>query len=110
MEKEYLLSNSAKSIELSDQRIAINKILEDIRSQARHVDSTLDQMSEAETKKISNRIDTIEKKMLRAEKKNQEVALLGLALNTGIMVLLVEYFSVFYKWFSCYCCVVWIGC
>ena len=75
LEKEYLLSNSTKSIELSDQRKAINKILEDIRSQAGQVDSTLDQMSEAETKKISNRIDTIEKKMLRAEKKNQEVAL-----------------------------------
>ncbi|WP_375579341.1 bacillithiol biosynthesis cysteine-adding enzyme BshC [Marivirga tractuosa] len=69
LKKEITKKISAQKLNLNDERQQLNTLLTAIRGYAGDVDPSLAQMTEAETEKISNAIDKIEKKMMAAEKR-----------------------------------------
>jgi len=69
--QEQVLSETTNTLNLEEQKGAIAKQLEKVQSLATAIDPTLRQMVEAESTKISNRLKTIEKKMVRAEKRQK---------------------------------------
>ncbi|WP_296620465.1 bacillithiol biosynthesis cysteine-adding enzyme BshC [Marivirga sp.] len=69
LKKQITKRISAQKLNLNDERQQLKSLLNEIRQYAGDVDPSLSQMTEAETEKISNAIDKIEKKMMAAEKR-----------------------------------------
>ena len=68
----YLREFSDNDLELSDERKSIDEIYNGIFSKASKVDETLESLIKAETQKIFNSLQKIEKKMLKAEKRHHD--------------------------------------
>ncbi|SOE22165.1 bacillithiol biosynthesis cysteine-adding enzyme BshC [Spirosomataceae bacterium TFI 002] len=66
----WVRNNSQKPIVLSDEKEKIASIFEDLKSLSTSIDVTLGSTSDAFETKTLNLIDSLEKKILRAEKKN----------------------------------------
>ncbi len=60
---------SGQKLQLTEEKHALNKILLEVRQYAGEIDFSLDEMTAAETQKVNNALDKIEKKMLAAEKR-----------------------------------------
>ncbi|WNB18179.1 bacillithiol biosynthesis cysteine-adding enzyme BshC [Marivirga arenosa] len=69
LKKQITKRITSVKLNLNDERQKLKHLLADIKQFAGDVDITLSQMTEAETEKISNSIDKIEKKMMAAEKR-----------------------------------------
>ena len=71
LEAELVTKSTEKDIQLNGQKDAILEWFDKIKAQAQAIDPTLSQHVEAQQTKTANRLDIIEKKFIRAEKKNQ---------------------------------------
>ncbi|UII28612.1 bacillithiol biosynthesis cysteine-adding enzyme BshC [Fulvivirga maritima] len=71
LEKEIVEKYSTHDIHLNGQKEAIMEYFDKIKAQATSIDPTLSQHVEAQQTKTKNRLEIIEKKFIRAEKKNQ---------------------------------------
>jgi len=74
IEKESLKKNITKKISgqklhLTEEKQALNQLLDEVKQYAGEIDFSLDEMTSAETQKMINGLDKIEKKMLSAEKR-----------------------------------------
>jgi bacillithiol biosynthesis cysteine-adding enzyme BshC len=69
LKKQVTKKITAQKLNLNEERKQLNAILENIKYFAGEVDMSLSQMTEAETEKVSNSLDKIEKKMMAAEKR-----------------------------------------
>jgi bacillithiol biosynthesis cysteine-adding enzyme BshC len=69
LKKQITKKISAQKLNLDEERQQLKSLLMEINQYAGDIDSSLSQMTEAETQKISNAVDKIEKKMMSAEKK-----------------------------------------
>lgn len=69
LKKQITKKITAQKLNLNDERQELNAILEKIKHFAGEVDMSLSQMTEAETEKVRNALDKIEKKMMAAEKR-----------------------------------------
>ncbi|ADR21913.1 putative cysteine ligase BshC [Marivirga tractuosa] len=69
LKKQVTKRITAQKLNLNEERQELNVILEKIKHFAGEVDGSLSQMTEAETEKVSNALDKIEKKMMAAEKR-----------------------------------------
>jgi uncharacterized protein YllA (UPF0747 family) len=74
IEKESLKKNITKKISgqklhLNEEKQALNQLLDEVKQYAGEIDFSLDEMTAAETQKMINGLDKIEKKMLSAEKR-----------------------------------------
>jgi bacillithiol biosynthesis cysteine-adding enzyme BshC len=75
-EKNYLFNhwvtrNSSHDLSLGEAMKTLSALAADIRDRSEKIDSTLGPMVSAETKRMQNVLEKIEKKMLRAEKRLQ---------------------------------------
>lgn len=75
-EKNYLFNhwtakNSAHDLSLGKEMKTMESLLVEIQQRCARIDPTLSPMAKAETKRMQNAIERIEKKMLRAEKRLQ---------------------------------------
>lgn len=69
LKKQITKKITAQKLNLSEERQQLKALLSEIEEYAGAIDSSLSQMTEAESEKISNSVDKIEKKMLAAEKR-----------------------------------------
>ena len=65
-------ANTANELSLEEELQRINSVFDQVLNQASEVDRTLEQMVAAERKRAQNSIRKVEKKILKAEKRNQE--------------------------------------
>ena len=71
--KEKVIANTTFKMDLDEQKVHLRKIYSEIKDQATQVDSTLEKLVLAELKKAEKSLEKIEYKILKAERKNQEV-------------------------------------
>jgi uncharacterized protein YllA (UPF0747 family) len=69
LKKQIAKKITALKLNLNDERQQLKLLLSEIQQSAGAIDKSLSQMTEAETEKIKNSIDKIEKKMMSAEKR-----------------------------------------
>lgn len=69
--KKLALKNANQEVELNGQKNDILSLFEQIKTQAAAIDPTLAPHVEAQQTKTANKLDTIQKKFIRAEKKKQ---------------------------------------
>lgn len=69
LKKQITKKITAQKLNLNDERQELNAILGKIKNAAEEVDLSLSEMTEAETEKVRNTLDKIEKKMMAAEKR-----------------------------------------
>lgn len=69
LKKQIAKKITAQKLNLNDERQQLKVLLAEIQESAGAIDKSLSQMTEAETEKIKNSIDKIEKKMMSAEKR-----------------------------------------
>jgi bacillithiol synthase len=67
----WILKNSNHNLTVGTERTTAQKIFEDLRKRAESIDKTLAPFVGAEGKRILNSLEKIERKMLRAEKRQQ---------------------------------------
>ncbi len=72
--KSYVRGNTDEELSLKDAKTAINSAFEKILSKATAIDATLKKTVLGEQKKQINAIENLENRLLKAEKRNQEVA------------------------------------
>lgn len=70
--KRKVTENTQNELALNKDMERVNAVFDDVMKQAAQIDSTLEQLVAAERKRAQNSIDKIEKKLLKAEKRNQE--------------------------------------
>lgn len=73
--KSFVHKHSHKDLQLEDLRQQMNFIFEQIKTRAVTVDITLKASAEAALTKMRHQLDTMEKKMMRAEKRNMAIQL-----------------------------------
>ncbi len=73
--EKYTRENSKLKLDLSDEKFAIENVYQNIKTATGNIDATLVPHTDALLKNALKRITHLEKKMLRAEKKKQEVAI-----------------------------------
>ena len=72
--KKYLAKRDATvSLEFGEQRRALQNIMDEMSQQAKAVDSTLEASARAEEQRMYNAMLNLEKKMLRAQKKQNTI-------------------------------------
>ena len=71
--KNYLLRTAKDKLSIDEEHNELEVILEKLKLKAKHVDTTLEYSTNAVLKKINYQLDVLRKKMLRAEKKKEEV-------------------------------------
>lgn len=71
--KEKIIENTAYKLDLDEQRAKLKAIFTEAHEQAIKIDTTLEKLVLAEHKKSEKSIEKIEHKILKAERKNQEV-------------------------------------
>jgi bacillithiol biosynthesis cysteine-adding enzyme BshC len=69
LKKSITKKISAQKLHLNEERQQLIQLMDDIKQYAEEVDMSLAEMTAAETQKIRNSVDKIEKKMLAAEKR-----------------------------------------
>ncbi|MGJ3234237.1 bacillithiol biosynthesis cysteine-adding enzyme BshC [Marivirga sp.] len=69
LKKQIAKKITALKLNLNDERQQLKLLLSKIKQSAGAIDKSLSQMTEAETEKVKNSIDKIEKKMMSAEKR-----------------------------------------
>ena len=75
LHKAIALEESEKKVLLNGQRDELLKLFNQIKEQAANIDKTLVAHVEAQSKRTENRLEGIEKKFIRAEKKKHETKL-----------------------------------
>lgn len=70
--KQVVIDHSTRDLHLNGQRDKMVELFNSIKSQAEEIDPTLGPHVEAQLARTRKRLDVIEKKFIRAEKKNQE--------------------------------------
>jgi bacillithiol synthase len=75
LERKYIATNSDSDWQTSEETIAIEAIFSSLKDKAVTLDSTLGPAAEAVLAKMKRQMTTLEKKMLRAEKKKMDVHL-----------------------------------
>jgi len=68
--RSFVHRHSQKDLQLEDIRQQMNHIFDQVKTRAVNIDITLRASAEAALTKIRHQLDTIEKKMIRAEKRN----------------------------------------
>ncbi|OEK07212.1 bacillithiol biosynthesis cysteine-adding enzyme BshC [Roseivirga misakiensis] len=71
--REKVVENTAHKLDLEEQRERIQKIFSEAQDQAIQIDTTLEKLVLAEQRRAEKSIEKIEHKILKAERKNQEV-------------------------------------
>ncbi|WKV12913.1 bacillithiol biosynthesis cysteine-adding enzyme BshC [Marivirga harenae] len=69
LKKQVTKKITAQKLNLNDERQQLKLLLSEIQQSAGVIDQSLSQMTEAESEKIRNSVDKIEKKMMSAEKR-----------------------------------------
>ena len=72
---KHAVGNSSNDLSLDTELSAIAQQLKNLQSKATSIDKTLSSSAQAVTKKIEYQIAVLEKKMIRAEKRNMKVEL-----------------------------------
>ena len=75
LKHEYIEHHTRHSLKFDNENITVNKALDAILHKAQMVDPTLEKAVLAETKRFANAVARLEKKMRRAEERNQEVGI-----------------------------------
>lgn len=70
---EKVKENSQETLELNSQKTRLNSIFEEALTFAKSVDDTLEKTVNGEHRKAEKTLERIEKKLLRAERRNQDV-------------------------------------
>ena len=73
MEKLLVTRAAGDSLDFSAEKSSLESILQKLAKQAEEIDTTLKGAAGAVSKKINHQLDILKKKMIRAEKRNQEV-------------------------------------
>jgi bacillithiol biosynthesis cysteine-adding enzyme BshC len=73
--KRYVRQNTENEISLSDQKKELQRIFDDIIEKAQEIDKTLVKSTKSEQAKVMNSLDTLEGKLLRAEKQRHDIAI-----------------------------------
>ncbi|MFT7055652.1 MAG: bacillithiol biosynthesis cysteine-adding enzyme BshC [Roseivirga sp.] len=71
--KEKVQENSSHNLSLQNQKVEFQSLFAKVQRQALAVDTSLDKLIAAESQRMINSLAKIEKKILKAEKKKQEV-------------------------------------
>lgn len=66
----FVQKHTSKDLQLEDTRQQMNQVFEQIKNKAIHIDVTLRASAEAAITRMRHQLDTMEKKMMRAEKRN----------------------------------------
>jgi bacillithiol biosynthesis cysteine-adding enzyme BshC len=72
--KQYVLDNAEANTSLEAERQTLNKLFEEITQRAKNIEETLEKTVMAEGAKAVSSLNTLEQKMLRAEKRRHETA------------------------------------
>lgn len=75
LKRKFVKQHATQALTLDTESKTVNDALEAIRQKAQKVDPTLEKAVLAETKRFANAIRRLEKKMLRAEERNQEMGI-----------------------------------
>ncbi|MEJ6982240.1 bacillithiol biosynthesis cysteine-adding enzyme BshC [Pedobacter sp. P351] len=75
VKKEYVIQNSGHNLHLNEEWEEFSALFEKIKLRAHSIDPTLAPSSEGVKAKLRNALDNLEKKFIKAEKRNHEVAL-----------------------------------
>lgn len=70
---EKVVEQSTYSLDLDEEKRRIQQIFKDAHQQAEKIDTTLERLIWAEYRKAEKSLEKIEKKLLKAERRNQEV-------------------------------------
>jgi len=73
--KRYVRQHTENEISLSDQKKQLQAIFEEVLDKAREIDKTLVKSTKSEQAKVMNSLDTLEGKLLRAEKQRHDIAI-----------------------------------
>ncbi|MBD2703600.1 bacillithiol biosynthesis cysteine-adding enzyme BshC [Spirosoma sp. BT702] len=73
LKREFVEHHTRHSLKFDNENKTVNKALDAILHKAQMVDPTLEKAVLAETKRFANAVARLEKKMRRAEERNQEV-------------------------------------
>ena len=71
--QELVKQKSTANLSLADKKNAVIQVFDDLKPAAQKVQPTLQRTIEGEKQKILNRLNAVEKKLLREEKKNNKV-------------------------------------
>lgn len=71
--KEKVKENAHNNLSLNGKFSALNSVFDEILNQAKSIDTTLEKLVAAERQRAENSLNKVEKKMLKAEKRNQQV-------------------------------------
>jgi bacillithiol synthase len=72
LRKAFVEKNSANALSLSDEQVALGRVFEDILHKAVVIDKTLESAVKAEQQKLFNGLENLEKRLKKAEERNQE--------------------------------------
>jgi bacillithiol biosynthesis cysteine-adding enzyme BshC len=73
LKREYVEHHARHTLKFDNENKTVNKALDAILHKAQMVDPTLEKAVLAETKRFANAVARLEKKMRRAEERNQEI-------------------------------------
>lgn len=73
LKREFVETHARHTLKFDNENKTVNKALDTILHKAQMVDPTLEKAVLAETKRFANAVARLEKKMRRAEERNQEV-------------------------------------
>jgi bacillithiol synthase len=73
--KEYVKENTENEISLKDEKAQVQKIYDAVVEKAKEIDQTMVKPTLAEQQKVLNSLDTLEGKLLRAEKNRHDIAI-----------------------------------
>ncbi len=68
--RSFVHKHTHKDLQLEDLKLQLNRIFEQVKNKASHIDITLKSSADAALTKMRYQLDTVEKKMMRAEKRN----------------------------------------
>ncbi len=68
--RSFVTKHTHKDLQLEDIRQQMVRVFDQIKTKATHIDVTLKSSAEAALTKMRHQLDTMEKKMMRAEKRN----------------------------------------
>lgn len=72
--KDYVLQNTNNNLQLTKEKEQLTAIFDEVMAKARLVDVTLEKAVEGQRQSVLNSLETLEGKLLRAEKRNFETA------------------------------------
>ncbi|MDW7691289.1 bacillithiol biosynthesis cysteine-adding enzyme BshC [Flammeovirgaceae bacterium SG7u.111] len=75
LKTDYLLRNSEENLELGTEIADMEKVFEAILAKAVNVDKSLEGYIKGESTKVGKQIDNIQRRLKKAEEKNQEIAI-----------------------------------